>query len=296
MASKQIFVDLDLKGNKLNDAELALVGFQPVADAAALTTLASALTTASETRKIFVWKADSKTLHVWNGTSFDSPTSSIDGGLRLRGGVTVTSQITAADNVKKGDLWVFSNAGNWFNTVTGVAGAAPGFGTAYVVEPGDHVIFTGTPAGEFASDAELGVYANWTVIQNNVTAASDTVLGLVRTATQAQVNSGVSGAPLPAAVTPETLKATLQTAGNGVAANTGRKVVRLAIALVANTPVAVIHDFTTSGYITDKSQAQVTVIETATGEEIDLSVIKQANQITIETNKPVTVDVAISAL
>lgn len=284
MAEIKQYVDLNLQAQKLKDAALEKVGLQFVADASALSTLAGTLS--GETRKIFVWQVDTKTLQVWNGTSFDAITAPVTGALNLRGGITITTQLVAADNIKKGDLWIFTNAGNWFNTVTGVTGADPGFVTAFIVEPGDYAIFTGTPAGTFATTAEIGAEANWSIIQNNVSAATTTTLGLAREATQAQVNTGVSGSPSPAFVTPETNKATLQ----------ARKVTSLALALAANTPTDVTHNFTTNGYIVDKSEAQATILLTSTGEEVKVSVIKAANKITIESHKAVTVDVLISAL
>lgn len=284
MAEIKQYVDLNLQAQTLKDAALEKVGLQFVADASALSTLAGTLS--GETRKIFVWQVDTKTLQVWNGTSFDAITAPVTGALNLRSGITITTQLVAGDNIKKGDLWIFTNAGNWFNTVTGVTGADPGFVTAFIVEAGDYAIFTGTPAGTYATTAEIGAEANWSIIQNNVTAATTTTLGLAREATQSQVNTGVSGAPTPAFVTPETNKVTLQ----------ARKVTSLALALVANTPTDVIHNFTTSGYIVDKSEAQVTILLTSTGAEVKVSVIKAANKITIESHKAVTVDVLISAL
>ncbi len=284
MAETKQYVDLNLQAQKLKDAVLETVGLQYVADASALATLAGTLS--GETRKIFVWQSDAKTLQVWNGTAFDAINAPVTGALNLRGGITITTQLVAADNIKKGDLWIFTNAGNWFNTVTGVTGADPGFATAFIVEPGDYAIFTGTPAGTFATTAEIGAEANWSVIQNNVSAATTTTLGLAREATQAQVNTGVSGSPSPAFVTPETNKATLA----------ARKVQSLALALAANTPTDVTHNFTTSGYITDKADVRTGVFLTSTGEAVNVSVINAANKVTLESNKPITVDVVVSAL
>lgn len=284
MAEIKQYVDLNLQAQTLKDAVLNTIGLQSVADASSLGTLATALS--GETRKIFVWQTDIKTLQVWNGTSFDAITAPITGALNLRGGITITTQLVAGDNIKKGDLWIFTNAGNWFNTVSGVTGADPGFAAAFVVEAGDYAIFTGTPAGTYATTAEIGAEANWSVIQNNVTAATTTTLGLAREATQSQVNTGVSGSPSPAFVTPETNKATLA----------ARKVQSLALALAANTPTDVTHNFTTSGYITDKSDVRTNVFLTSTGETVKVSVINAANKVTLESNKAITVDVVCSAI
>lgn len=284
MADRKFYVDINAQGQKLVNAELSNVGLQYVADAAALATLAGTLT--GETKKIVVYQVDTKVIHVWNGTSFDATSTPISGVFKIRGGLDGSGPIAiSAATVTDGTLtYADIQNGNLF--IVTVAGTLPANMGSHILEVGDWIVFSGTTAGTFATNGELTTASNWTVIQNNVSAATTTTLGLARQATQSQVDTGVSGSPTPAFVNPETLKATLA----------ARKVVSAALSLPANTPTDVTHNFTTLGFITDLNQVTVEVVLSSTKEKVEVSVIKAANKITLESNPPITVDVAVSAL
>ena len=143
----------------------AHVGLQYVADAAALTTLAGTLS--GETKKIVVFQADTKVIHVWNGTSFDATSTPTTGVFKIRGGLDGSGPIAiSAATVTDGTL-TYSNIQNGNLFIVTVAGTLPSNMGSSILEVGDWIVFTGTTAGTYATNGELTTAANWTVIQNN---------------------------------------------------------------------------------------------------------------------------------
>jgi len=283
MASKNFYVDINLQEQQLIDANLSgKIGIPSVANDAALTTLAGQLT--GNTNKIFVFHELKKTFYVWNGTSFDSVGGAVGafvarGGLDAAAGIsiattTITDGTNTYNNISNGNIFLITDPG----TIT--------FLGSQIVETGDWLVFAGTPVGDFANNSELTDVNNWTIIQNNVSAATTTTLGLVREATQTEVNEGNTTGASPAAVTPERLKATLA----------ARKVSFTSEALANNAPTPFVHNFTTNGYITDVNQVNVEVVLSSTKEVVEVKVIKQTNQVTLESNKTITVDISLSAI
>lgn len=212
MAEIKQYVDLNLQSQQLVDANLTRAGIQTVANAAGLSSLTTTLQGLVETKRVFVIQSDTLTLYIWDGGGATgafqaSSGSAVTGAMTFRGGLdqasTVISTTTITDgsltygSVKTGDTFIFNGVG-------GTATLPANIGN-HIVESGDQLIFRGTTAGATATNGELTTAANWTVLQNNVSAATTTTLGLAREATTSQVNAGVSGAPTPAFVTPETL-------------------------------------------------------------------------------------------
>jgi hypothetical protein len=212
MAENKHYVNLNLQQQQLIDPQLTRAGIQTVANAAGLTSLTTTLQGLVETKRVFVIQSDTLTLYIWDGGgatgAFQASSGTpVTGAMTFRGGLdqasTVISTTTITDgsltygSIKTGDTFIFNGVG-------GTATLPANIGS-HIVESGDQLIFRGTTAGATATNGELTTAANWTVLQNNVSAATTTTLGLAREATTSQVNAGVSGAPTPAFVTPETL-------------------------------------------------------------------------------------------
>lgn len=253
MAEKNLYVHQNFNEQQVLNAVLERVGVQTVADAAALATLTTTLQTlpVPETKRVMVFRTDNLTFYVWDGggaTGVFQTSGSPTGAMVFRGGLdgssTVVSTTTVTDgtntygNIKTGNTFIF--------TVAGTLPAA--FGSA-VVEIGDTLIFRGTTAGEYADNTELTTAANWTIVQNNVGAASNTTLGLVRTATSTEVRDGTTGAPTPSVIKSDSISA--------------RQHAPVAFNLVANTGFVITHNLNTknvSVVIRDSADQEIGVL------------------------------------
>ena len=67
MAQKKQYVDLNLNGQQLLDSQLNRAGIQTVADATDLSTLTTTLQKLSESKRVFVFQIDNRTMHIWDG-------------------------------------------------------------------------------------------------------------------------------------------------------------------------------------------------------------------------------------
>lgn len=289
MAEKNLYVHQNLNGQKVINANLERVGIQTFANLTAINAYGSGtLVPASETKRIAVFDASSKVIYVWDGVSaFEKVSGGAAGDIfDIRGNLTPTTQIAAANNVNKGDVWIVTTAGLWYNTTDGNASAVdPGFdtGEGILLEIGDIVIYAGPITGEFATDAQLGAPANWIALQKNIDAATETTLGLARLASNADMVAGTSAAPTPAFISPEKL-AYLKDI------NSAYKYFEVIATLTLNTPTTVTHNLNTK-------KIQVTVTD-SNDEEIGVLVDRNgANTIQITSNVTLTnVNVYVSAL
>lgn len=259
MAEKKIYVDQNLQGQKLTDAVLLRAGMQTVANLAALNALATSLQGLVETKRVIVFREDISAFYVWDGGgatgAFVQATGgSVAGSMVFRGGLqadvvvdvgaTITDGVpTTYSNIKVGHQFIFTTAG----TLTADFGSP-------VVEVGDQLIFKGPIAGETATHAELIAGGAWTVIQNNLGAASNTTLGTVRTATATEVRDGATGAPTPSVIKSDSISA--------------RQFSQTGITLVANTAFTLTHNLNTKNVrvvITDSADEEIGLLVVHTG-------------------------------
>ena len=112
-------------------------------------------------------------------TAIDAITTAVSAGVNIKGGLDASANPDYPAAVT-GDMYRV--------TVAGKIGGASG----EVVQVGDSIIcFADAAAGDQAT-----VGSSWLIDQGNVDAASDTILGIVRLATTAEVTAG-SGSGLP---------------------------------------------------------------------------------------------------
>lgn len=169
--SKKSFVNLDLQGNSLVNPTIGL--------------------NSNMTKEgSFQYNAAEFRLEYFNGTLVEqvanlTDIAAVTGGLIFQGGydpTTNTPDITVDnDSVKKGFFWVATAAGTFLGET---------------VQVGDSIIAKQDNPGNTA--------ANWLILQGNVVIATDTVDGIVRLATQTEVNDGTEGGAV--VVTPATLQ------------------------------------------------------------------------------------------
>lgn len=163
-------------------------------------TLAGTLTTTH--KGLSVWDTDLSLLYCWNGSAFVAQ-GGISGAMTFKG--IVAFGATEPSSPATGDTYVFSTAGT--NT----------WNTSDVVQIGDSAIWNGT---------------DWSFIQGNVLAASESVAGVMEIATDAEMNTGTDDSR---AATPLKVK-------NYIAARALAKVYfNASVTLVANTPLTVTH-------------------------------------------------------
>lgn len=153
---KKFFVDINLQGNALKDA---VIGSN------------SKMGTAGS------FRFDGTRLEYFDGSSVQSVAnladiSAVTGGLILQGGYdAATNTPDIADtNASKGYFWVVTAAGSFLGES---------------VQVGDSIIAKVDEAG-----ASIG---DWLILQGNVVIATDSVDGIVRLATQAEVDAGTEG-------------------------------------------------------------------------------------------------------
>jgi hypothetical protein len=153
---KKFFVDINLQGNALNNATIG---------------------SNSDMTKGGSFQYNGTRLEYYNGSVVQlvanmNDISAVTGGLIFQGGYDPTTNIPdiADGTAKKGYFWVATAAGTFLGEA---------------VQVGDSLIATVNDAG-----ASIG---DWLILQGNVVIATDTVDGIVRLATQEEVNNGVEG-------------------------------------------------------------------------------------------------------
>lgn len=281
--AKQMFIDLDFQGLKISKADLEYASAQVTNDIAAVTTTIQNDNDIN-TKRIFVLNSVDKLLYIWDGGG-PAGAFEIYGGsnvteVTVRGGLdqastvisgaTITDGVLTYSNIKNGHTFVFNGVGGPATLPANLGGEQ--------VSSGDRLVFAGIPAGQYATNAELTNSANWFVLQSNVEAATDTSLGLVSLASDAEVKAGTQGSPAPTVVQSNQIGQRQYTSGT--------------INLVANTPSNVLHNLGTQN---------VTVVVRKVGAPnagsiIDTNVvIVDGNNLTIEVNKAIDVIAYVSS-
>jgi len=159
MATKVFLHDLDLNLNQLLNARFQVLATDPVAP----------------TESQFWYNSTDNRVKYYDGTSVQEVANLNDivGLLNYKGGYDAagnTPNLTtpAAGAVEKGDVYTVTAAGNFFTES---------------VQVGDMLI------SEIDDPSSL---ADWTVVEQNLNAASETVAGYIRIATQAETDAGVA--------------------------------------------------------------------------------------------------------
>lgn len=163
-------------------------------------TLAGTLSTTH--KGLSVWDTDLSLLYCWNGSAFVAQ-GGIAGAMTFKG--IVAFGAVEPSSPATGDTYVFSTAGT--NT----------WNTSDVVQIGDSAIWNGT---------------DWSFIQGNVLAASETVAGVIEIATQAETNTGADDTR---AITPAKLTSFIATKA------LAKVYFNASVTLVANTPLTITH-------------------------------------------------------
>lgn len=171
---KKFFVDINLQGNALNNATIG---------------------TNSDMTKGGSFRFDGIRLEYFDGSSTQSVAnladiSAVTGGLILQGGynaATETPNITGGSALK-GFFWVVTESGSFLGTS---------------VQVGDSIIAKVDAAG-----ASIG---DWLILQGNIVTATDEVEGIVRLATQEEVDAGTEGGAV--VLTPATFENSSQIQG-----------------------------------------------------------------------------------
>jgi hypothetical protein len=168
---KKFFVDINLQGNALNNATIG---------------------SNSDMTKGGSFQYNGTRLEYYNGSVVQlvanmNDISAVTGGLIFQGGYDPTTNIPniADGTAKKGYFWVATAAGTFLGEA---------------IQVGDSLIATVNDAG-----ASIG---DWLILQGNVVIATDTVDGIVRLATQAEVDAGTEGGAV--VLTPATFAASSQ--------------------------------------------------------------------------------------
>lgn len=171
---KKFFVDINLQGNALNNATIG---------------------SNSDMTKGGSFRFDGERLQYFDGTQVEqvanlSDISAVTGGLILQGGYDAATNTPDIANgaAEKGFFWVVTAAGNFLGDS---------------VQVGDSIIAKVNGAG-----ASIG---DWLILQGNVVTASETVDGIVRLATQAEVDAGTEGGAV--VLTPATFENSSQLSG-----------------------------------------------------------------------------------
>jgi hypothetical protein len=159
MATKVFLHDLDLNLNQLLNAKFQILATDPV----------------SPIEGQFWYNSADDRVKYYDGTSTQQVANLNDivGLLNYKGsydaaGNTPNLTTPAVGAVEKGDVYTVTVAGNFFTES---------------VQVGDMLI------AEIDDPSSL---ANWTVVEQNLNAASETVAGYIRIATQAETDAGVS--------------------------------------------------------------------------------------------------------
>jgi hypothetical protein len=174
MASKLFYHNIDLdKVGQLQNARVQNLSDSEIA------TLSSSLSNANI--GLVVYNTTTKSLATWNGTGFDAYQIDVVGDIKFAGPINPTNSATITP--VPGAQYIVDTTGT-LDTQGGTVSYSP----SASVEVGDSVIFT-TATTAF-------------VVQRNLQQATDSTLGTVRLATQAEVDAGNDATE---AVTPATL-------------------------------------------------------------------------------------------
>ena len=256
MSAKQFYHDIDL----VNVGQLLGARVQNVTSTS-ITTLAGSL--GADSKGLIVYNTTDGRLYTWNGTGFDPFQIDVQGDIKFRGVINAANAATVEK--VSGYQYYVDTAGTL--TVSGVT-----FSPSAVVEVGDQVLFVS------ATQAY--------VVQKNDVQATETLLGNVRLATQAEANAGTENT---AAITSATLHGYVdpQFAADRarLAALEGTQVYQYfaTVNLAANTPFTVTHNLSLSN-------KDAFVIRTALGgSDISLDVDSvSANALTLTSLVPLT--------
>lgn len=263
MAVKQFYHDIDL----VNVGQLVGARLQNVS-ASAMATLAGQLGAAN--KGLTVYNTTDNRIYVFNGTGFDPFQIDVAGDIKFRGVINAAN----AEAVEKvsGYQYVVDTAGT-------LAAAGVTFSPSATVEVGDQVLFVS------ATEAY--------VLQRNDVQATETTLGNVALATQAEVNAGLNDTD---AVTSKTLHGYIDPILAAQAAKDAEQDGRLmaleatqvysyfaTVDLAAATPFTVMHNL-------NFSNKDAFVIRTALGgSDISLDVDSvNANSLTLTSLVPLT--------
>jgi hypothetical protein len=173
---KKFFVDINLQGNALNNATIGSN---------------SDMTKGGS----FQYASGTGRLEYFDGENVKevanlSDIAAVTGGLILQEGYNAATNTPniADENADKGFFWVVTVAGSFLGTS---------------VQVGDSIIAKVDKAG-----ASIG---DWLILQGNIVTATDEVEGIVRLATQAEVNAGTEGGAV--VLTPATFENSSQIQG-----------------------------------------------------------------------------------
>lgn len=246
MAIKKFYHDTD----HLNVGQLIGTRVQNISTADR-TTLGGTL--GAVNRGLHVYDTDLLMAFYWTGAAWSPVAIQIEGDVIFRGVLLAATYGTDPDHMVSGSLYKAGEAGTL--TFPGVTTYVP----SAVVEPGDEIMFT-------APDT---VY----VVQKNDEQATETVLGNVRLATQAEANTGTNDT---AAITPETLQGKIDTLQLP-------RSFSATVNLAANTPLNINHALA----LADLNGFTANVMHG--GAQIGVDVVSvDANNITLESNIALT--------
>lgn len=256
MSAKQFYHDIDL----VNAGQLVGARIQNVTSTS-ITTLAGTL--GADNKGLIVYNTSDSRLYTWNGTGFDPFQIDVTGDIKFAGIINPANAGTVAKTA--GFQYYVDTAGTL--TATGVT-----FSPTAVVEVGDQVLFA-SPTQAY-------------VLERNDVQATETLLGKVRLATQAEANAGTENT---AAVTSATLHGYVdpQLAADRarIAALEGTQLYPYfaTVNIAANTPFSVTHNL-------NLSNKDAFVIRTALGgSDISLDVDSvSSNALTLTSLVPLT--------
>lgn len=214
------------------------------------TTLAGSL--GAGNKGLFVFDTDLNTPYIWDGAAFVDYTASVPGAMTYKG--AWSDLVNAPVSPVIGDVYVFTAAGT-------ITWAGETISPSAVVEVGDSIIYRGSNV--------------WDVYQKNDVQATETVMGNVFLATQAEVNAGTEASDV---VTPATL------AGYATNKQLARVYYTGAINLPNNTPTNVVHSLGLSA-----ANAFIVRVADSAGSEIEVDVdAVDANTISLTATPAVT--------
>lgn len=245
MASKKIYHDLDLVAvSQLLNARLHNV------DNAGMATLGGSLGVSNV--GLTVWNTDTEMVHVWDGVQFVALAVTVEGDVVFRDVVDASTSLDAQAEAIAGYQYIVGTAGTL--AMTGVT-----FLPDAVVQVGDMVLFTSATTAY--------------VLQRNDVDATETVVGNVRLATQAEADAGANDT---AAITSLKLQTKLETQAY-------TRQYTVTTDLVANTPATITHNLD----LADRDAYTINV--THGNEVIGVAVVSiGANSLSVESSVALT--------
>ncbi len=175
MTSKPLYHDIDL----VEVGQIINFRIHNISDAD-MTTLSGSL--GADNTGLTVYNTDDDVVYIWDGTQFVPQAVEVTGDVVFKGGVDASISLDGQVETVSGYQYVVEVAGTL--SATGVT-----FTPETEVETGDMILFTSSTTA--------------TVFQRNDTQATESVLGNVRIATQAEANAGTN---TTAVITPEKLQ------------------------------------------------------------------------------------------